>query len=106
MNFQVLFLEDAEQDINDIEEYLSQFYCSTVRNFILKLENSVFALSDMPYLYPEYDEDPYFRRMVVNDYLLFYSVDEKRRLVVIHRIIHSKRDISREILARRTQEYI
>jgi len=37
--------------------------------------------------------------MIVNDYLLFYSVDEKRQLAIIHRIFHPSRDISRQMLA-------
>ncbi|MDR0220163.1 MAG: type II toxin-antitoxin system RelE/ParE family toxin [Lachnospiraceae bacterium] len=35
--------------------------------------------------------------MVVGDYLLFYSVDEKRKLVIVHRIFHSSRDIRQQM---------
>jgi plasmid stabilization system protein ParE len=49
----------------------------------------------MPLSCPAYEEDPFFRRMVLGDYLLFYSVDEGRKLVTIHRIFHHARDIKR-----------
>jgi plasmid stabilization system protein ParE len=88
-------MPSADKDMDDIEEYLSQYYASTVSRFFLDLEKKLTALADMPYGCPAYEEDPYFRKMVVNDYLLFYSVDEKRELLIIHRIFHHSRDIER-----------
>jgi len=50
MNLRVVFLEEAEAkaDMDDIEEYLSQFYVSTVRNFFAKLKEKAFLLEDTP----------------------------------------------------------
>jgi len=104
MSYRVTFLMEAERDVSDIEEYLSQFYASTARNFFTLLKRKVMCLEDMPFMYPVYENDSYFRRMVVDDYLLFYSIDEKRHLVIIHRIFHSKRDMSKQVLAHRTPE--
>jgi len=98
MSYRVVFMAEANRDMDEIEEYLSQFYASTVRNFFLRLENQLKTLESMPLMYPAYQEDPFFRKMIVNDYLLFYSVDDKRQLAIIHRIFHSSRDISRQIL--------
>ena len=100
MSFSILFMPDADRDMDDIEDYLSQFYASTVRNFFAKLKRQTTSLETMPYMYPAYDADTYFRRMVIDDHLLFYSVNEKRNLVVIHRIFHSKRDVDRQALTR------
>ena len=98
MNFRVVFFEEAEADMDAIEEYLSQYYESTVRNFFEKLKKQVLMLEYTPYMCQEYEEDNFFRRMVVGDYLLFYSVDEARKLVIVHRIFHHSRNISRQIL--------
>jgi len=103
MSYHIVFMKEAGRDMDDIEEYLSQFYASTVRKFILQLEKQVKTLETMPYIYPAYQEDPFFRKMTVNEYLLFYSVDEKRQLAIIHRIFHSSRDISRQMLADRPE---
>ena len=102
MNCQVVFMKDAERDLGDIEEYLSQFYANTIRKFFTMLQDRVLKLESMPYLYPVYDADPFFRRMVVGDYLLFYSVAEERNLMVVHRIFHAARDISQQILIKRS----
>jgi plasmid stabilization system protein ParE len=104
MSFSVVFMPEADREMDDIEDYLSQFYASTARSFFTELKRQATSLETMPYMYPEYDADPYFRRMVIDDYLLFYSVDKKRNLVVVHRIFHSKRDISRQIMEHRTLE--
>jgi len=103
MSYRVVFTTEAGLDMDDIEAYLSQFYESTVRNFFLQLEKQVKALQSMPYMYPAYQEDQFFRRMVVNDYLLFYSVNEQRQLIIVHRIFHSSRDTSRQLVADRSE---
>jgi len=104
MGFRVIFLEEAEVDMDSIEEYLSQYYASTVRDFFEKMKKQVFMLENTPYMCPTYEDDPFFRRMVVGDYLLFYSVDETRNLVLVHRIFHHSRNISRQLLSYRTPE--
>jgi plasmid stabilization system protein ParE len=101
MSFTIVFMPEADRDMDDIEEYLSQYYASTVRNFFTKLKDQTTSLITMPYMCPAFEADPFFRRMAIDDYMLFYSVDEKRSLVIIHRIFHSKRDISRQLLAHR-----
>ena len=97
-------MEKASQDLEDIEEYLSHFYTSTVRHFFDILKKKVSLLEAMPYMYPRYENDLFFRRMVIGDYLLFYSVEEERKPIVIHRIFHSARNISQQILSRKTYE--
>ena len=104
MSYKVMFLPEADRDMDDIEGNLSQFYTSTARNFFDKMKKQLASLETMPYMYPAYEADPYFRRMVLGDYLLFYSVDEKRNLVIVHRIFHSKRDIYGQIIEHRTSE--
>ena len=104
MSFSVIFLPEADRDMDDIEEHLSQFYANTARSFFDKMKKQLASLETMPYIYPAYDADPYFRRMVLDDYLLFYSVDKKRNLVIVHRIFHSKRDIYGQIIEHRTSE--
>ena len=104
MRFGIMFLPEADRDMNDIEENLSQFYASTARDFFDKMKKQLASLETMPYMYPAYEADPFYRRMVLDDYLLFYSVDEKRNLIIVHRIFHSKRDIYRQIIEHRTTE--
>lgn len=40
-----------------------------------------------------YQEDTFFRRAVVENYLIFYNVGETEKIVRIYRILHSSRDL-------------
>ena len=37
MSFSIVFMPEADRDMDDIEDYLSQFYASTARKFFTKL---------------------------------------------------------------------
>jgi len=38
MSFSVVFMPEANRDMDDIEDYMSQFYASTARSFFTKLK--------------------------------------------------------------------
>ena len=102
MNFHVEFLEEAEADMDGIDEYLYQFSKKAADDFITRVEKQTLMLEDTPYMCPAYEDDPFFRRMVVDGYSLFYSVDEQENLVTIHRVFHHSRNISQYLLKHRT----
>jgi plasmid stabilization system protein ParE len=90
-------MPDYLADLKGIREYLSQYYESTVRNFIGKLRKKVAGLKEHPYLWPVFQDDPDYRRMVVGSYLIFYIVREDTKTVEIHRIFHGSRDVARHL---------
>jgi len=98
MKYRTIYSEKVKLDIKEIALYLSQFYASTARNFMRKLKEQVQTLKTMPNMYPVYEEDAFFRRMVCGDYIIFYSVDENNKRVVIHRVFHHSRDIQPHML--------
>ena len=102
MSYRVIYLNEAKQDIKEVVSYLASFYASTARDFKNKLTSNVNKLKDWPQMCPIYEPDSFFRRMVIDDYLLFYSVDEKRQRVVIHRIFHHARDTQRLLTSHRS----
>jgi len=98
MSHRIKFLDNAKSDMSCIEEHLSQYYPNTARKFFEKMEKKISNLEENHYMYPAYEADPFFRKIAIENYLLFYSVDDELSLVSIHRIIHSKRDISADML--------
>ena len=92
--YKVEYLPPATADILEIEAYLYELSPTAADRFTETLLEKTATLEEYPLIYPVYENDPYFRRMVIMDHLLFYSVDEKRSLVVVHRVIYGKRDIS------------
>ena len=104
MSYRTTYTDDAKQDAKDIVTYLAQFYASTARNFKTILTERVNALKTMPLMCPTYENAPFFRRMVLGDYLLFSDVDEERKLITVHRIFHHARDIERLMTEHRVRK--
>ena len=95
--YKVKHLPPAISDIFGIEDYLNEHSPAAADRFTEDVDRRVGALADHPKMCPPYDRDPFFRRMVLGDFLLFYSVDEKQQLIVVHRIFHHSRDINRHM---------
>ena len=97
MKYKIKPLKVAQNDLKDIREFLSHFYPNTKRNFLQGLKKQFHLLEDMPLMCEEYHDDPFYRRMVVGDYLVFYHIDDGSGTVEIHRILHGSRDIRQYI---------
>jgi len=97
MKYKVKYLPVANLDIMEVDEQLSQFPVKAAKFFSL-LDKQASNLSDMPKMYPVYDDWAEYRRMVVLDYLVFYIIDETRKVVEIHRIINGRMDVSKQLI--------
>jgi len=95
--YKAVYLPEAIDKIFKIEDYLNQHSPTAAAEFTDMVDERVEALRDHPLMCQAYDRDPFFRRMVLGDYILFYSVDEKRKLVVIHLIFHHAEDVDRNM---------
>jgi plasmid stabilization system protein ParE len=93
--YKVEYLPPAITDILETEAYLNEYSQAAADRFTEAIVQKTAALVEHPRMYPAYEDAPYFRRMILENHLLFYSVDEKRQLIVVHRVLHAKRDISR-----------
>jgi len=69
--YRLAHLPEAIDDIFDIEEYLNQHSPAAADRFTETLGQRVDALAEHPYLWPLYEKDPFYRRMVIDDYVLF-----------------------------------
>ena len=92
----IVMLPLAVQDLEDITDYLSQFYASTAIKQYDRIIEKINDIPPFPNKYEEHGKGHYhnnYRRMVVDDYLVFYVVLDD--VIEIHRILHGKRDIGR-----------
>ena len=94
MAYNVKLLNLAENDIDDICRYLSQFYPGTPGKNLDTLDESFKNVSINPYMYPKYEYNKEYRKIVVDDYLVFYKIEKENNLVKVFRILHGKRNIS------------
>jgi len=84
----------AEEDFEEIVDYISGERVSAARQFILKVETSLNNLVKFPLIGKIYEEVkiPHkgYRYIVVDNYLIFYKIENVS--VNIYRIIHGARD--------------
>jgi len=95
MSFRIKYMRQALIDLEDIRAILSRYYKGTKKRFFRLLKDKTSNISEHPHMCPVYEYDPDYRRMVVGDYLVFYIVDEERKMVEIHRILHGSQNISK-----------
>ena len=97
LKYKIGYLDLAREDVKEIKAYLAQFYPSTPAKFLSALKEQIGNLAENPYMYEAYDGNPSFRRMVVSNYLVFYKVDDEKKTIAIHRVLHGSRDIFKYI---------
>ena len=87
MTYKIRYLPLAVQDLNEIVRYLSSFYPKTARRVLKEIREKIAKLGDTPRMCEVYALDPMYRRMVVDQYLVFYCVREETGIVEIHRVL-------------------
>ena len=96
MKYNVVYLPIANRDINRINKALAD-YPGKAKRLFQEIEKKVKTLEDIPYMWPKYQIMPIYHRMVLEDHLLFYVVDENERNIKIYRVLYSKMDITKQI---------
>jgi len=94
MKYQLKYLSKTVEDREVIKTYLSQFYTGTEKRFFKLLKKKTALLKEFPLSCPIYDDNPKYRKLIVGDYLVFYTVDENLKLIEVRRIIHGSQNIS------------
>ena len=87
MTYKIKYLPLAVQDLNDIARYLSGFYPKTASRVLKEMREKITKLGDTPKMCEVYHLDPAYRRMVVDQYLVFYRVNEEIKTVEVHRVL-------------------
>jgi addiction module RelE/StbE family toxin len=94
MGYDIRYLPLAVEDLKELTGYLLCFYPATASSLLGELEQRIARLRDHPRMCEEYTGDRFYRRMVVEDYLVFYHIGERERVVDIHRVLRGSWDIN------------
>ena len=90
--------EPAENDLTDIVRYIASQLSAPISalNMMELLEEAMEGLSDMPQRCPLAADERLsqmgYRRLTVKNYVVFYSIDEKNKVVDVDRILYGRRD--------------
>ena len=96
--YKIEYLLAALQDMTGIVSYISRKLCNpdAAENLAGKLVGAADMLADFPYANPLYIPiKPLryeYRKLLVENYIMFYRVDELAKTVTIARVIYSGRD--------------
>lgn len=87
MAYNIEYMPESFDDIDDALTYLSSFYPNTAASFSRTLEHRINQLADQPYIAELWEHDQDFRKLIVGDYLVFYMVYDDKNTVEIHRVL-------------------
>ena len=83
-------------DISNVASYLED-YPQKAKRIFEEIDNKLNKLIDNPEMYPIYQDFPMFRRIVIEDYLLFYLVNKRTDIIEVHRIIYGRMDVLKQL---------
>jgi len=99
--YDVIFTPDAESDSDEIFDYTAAKLCvpDTATKQATRIYNAIHSLSSMPKRCPlsrnAFLARQGFRVMQIDNYLVFFVVEEKAKRVIIHRIVYAKRQYAK-----------
>ena len=96
MKYKIKYLPSFDNDIVRISEALDE-HPEKVARLFKEMDEKLIRLEHMPNMWPIYYARPKYRKMVLEDHLLFYTVDDHKRVVRVYRIIYGKMDASMHI---------
>ena len=98
MKYKAKFLIAARYDREAIKAYLNQYSLTAAKRLFDKIKSNLELVKENPYIYEAYERRPQFRKMVVEDYLVFYKVIKEEKTIEIHRILNSMMNVEQYLL--------
>jgi plasmid stabilization system protein ParE len=96
--YDIVFLPAANQDLEEIADYLAGYYESTVTKFRAALLKKIESIRRNPYICQKSRYSDKYRRAIINDYVLYYAIDEDKNLITVYLVIHVSRDVERYLV--------
>lgn len=97
-SYKIIITPDAEDDLVELRNYIADVLLArdTARNYIHTIRKEIGTLSEMPARYKPVDDEPWhsrgIRRIMVNNFFVYYRIDEDRKQVFILNVIYARRD--------------
>lgn len=98
MKYKVVIEQRAQSDLFEILAYISEILYEPVitKRIYKSIKEQILSLKDMPNRYAVVTEEPYcslyVRKMPMENYCVFYIVDEEIQVVHVLRILYNRRE--------------
>ncbi len=96
--YEIEFTEDCRDEVNEIYEYISEKLVAenSAKKLMRKMRDAVMDLSETPNLYMKIEKKDRnkreFRRMVIDNFVVLYTVDENSKKVYIAHMHYGRRN--------------
>ena len=95
--YEIVLTDIAKEELEYVYEYISEnLYANQAANNLMdKIERSILMLEKNPFACTEVCIKPHneiYRKLVVDNYIVLYQVEETYKQVVIYRVIYGRRD--------------
>lgn len=96
--YRVDLSEPAENDLRDIVRYISSQLDAPVTALKMMdiIEQAISGLSSMPQKCPPVTDERLaamgYRKLIVKNYIAFFTIDERNKVVDVERILYARRD--------------
>lgn len=103
IQFKILYSEPALKDIENITEYLVEYSITTAEKFIDHFDKKINLLKSFPKIgsfsqIPDLRKKGYRILILRYKYLLFYTINDKEKSIMIERVLHGSRDMSKLLI--------
>jgi len=96
MKYKLEYITTFHADIANVVSNLEE-HPQMAKRILEKIDTKLKNLVNYPEMYPIYDDCPEFRRLIVEDYLVFYSINERTGIIEVHRLIYGRMDIVNQL---------
>lgn len=102
-SYSLKFTPKASEDLESIYNYISSNLCAliTADKLLSKIENDILRLKDFPYsssyVIDESLKSRGYRKLIIDNYIVFYLANEMDKQVVIMRVLYGAQNY-KEIL--------
>lgn len=95
--YEIVFTDTAKEELEEIYEYISEHLLEVgaANRLMDKIEQNILRLEQNPYSCVEVHIKPHnniYRKLVIDNYIALYEVEETYKQVVIYRVLYGKRD--------------
>ena len=95
-NYTIKMTPKAAEDLDNIYQYISEelFATSSATNILERMEKGIMGLREFPfscnYVADEYLKNKGYRKLIVDNYIIFYLAEEQMKQVIIMRVLYGK----------------
>ena len=96
--YEIEFTEDCRDEIREIYKYISEKLIEkeAAKRLMQKMRKTVMDLAESPRLYAKIEKkdkmERNFRRIVVNNYVILYTIDENKKSIYISHMYYGGRN--------------